>query len=63
MFVALGNITEDCGDGLFNVEPFTDSIVWDGDEWVNTFGLSVRPHDDTEITIHYWLPLPENDKV
>ena len=58
IIVAIGNITEDCGDGMFNVEPFTDSISWDGEDWINYFGLAIRSDADAEITIQCWLPHP-----
>ena len=63
IIVALGNATEDCGDGLFNVEPFTDSIKWDGEEWVNLFDLSVRINWNAEITIQRWLPDPRQNAI
>ena len=58
MIVALGNITDQFGDGTANVEPFTDSIQWDGNEWVNSFGLSMRMLDCSEVTILHWRPTP-----
>ena len=59
VIVALGNITEDCGGGAFNVEPFTASISWDGDEWVNSFGMALSMNYDAEVSIHHWAPMPE----
>lgn len=56
--VALGNITEDLGDGAYNVDPFTETISWDGEEWVNSFGMSLRMDDAAKVSIRHWLPLP-----
>ena len=58
--VAIGVITEDCGDGCYNSEPFTDAIQWDGEDWLNEFGLALASYADSEITIRYWLPFPHN---
>jgi len=60
--VAIGVITEDCGDGRYNIEPFTDSIQWDGEDWLNEFGLALASYAGSEITIRYWLPFPPNAK-
>lgn len=57
--VAIGNISEDCGDGRFDSNPFTEAIQWDGDEWINEFGLTITPYALTQITIFYWLPFPQ----
>lgn len=56
--VAVGNLTEDCGDGMFNVEPFCAAIRWDGGEWVTELGLALRIYDAVEITIHQWTLHP-----
>lgn len=61
LIVAIGNISEDCGDDACNVEPFTDSIRWDGECWLNGVGLSLAPYTDSEVTILHWLPFPKNN--
>lgn len=58
VIVAIGNMSEDLGDGLFNVEPFTDSVSWDGESWVDQWGLAVGHYLDAEVTIRCWLPHP-----
>ena len=63
VIVAIGNITEDCGDGAFNVEPFTASIYWEDGEWVGELGLTLAPYDDCNVTVLHWICYPHNDKI
>ena len=58
VIVALGNLTENCGDGAYNVEPFTATIFWDTDEWCNELGLSLSAYIDCKVTIHHWIHIP-----
>lgn len=57
--IVIGNLKEDCGDGEFNVQPFTGSILWDGECWVDWTLLSILPNLDNELTILFWTYVPQ----
>ena len=52
---------EECGNDATNIEPFTDSIRWNGAEWVNVFEMALAFCEDcgNDATNIEPFPCPE----
>lgn len=58
-YVALGNIAWSDEEGCGGALPFTETVHWSGEMWINDTGMSIAHDCDSKVHIRHWAHAPE----